>query len=101
VPPEPGWPPLLVPPEPVVPLFWSTTVPVMVGLVLCGVMVSVFSETQYEYFMVSSVVSTLLEVVYMPLADAKKDTNPIPPDCATLAEQLHPPLAAAVQWAEE
>jgi hypothetical protein len=51
-PPEPVCPPLptVVPPEPELPLFCSTIVPVMVGLVPWGVMVAVFAETQYEYF---------------------------------------------------
>ena len=101
-PPEPGWPPLaVVPPEPEVPLFWSTTVPAMATPVLCGVMVNVFPEAQYEYFKVSSVVSTLPEVVYAPLVSALKDTNAIPPACWTVAEQLHPPLAASGQLTEE
>jgi hypothetical protein len=30
--------------------FWNTMVPVMVGLVVCGVQVIFFPETQYEYF---------------------------------------------------
>jgi hypothetical protein len=29
--------------------FWNRTVPVMVGLVLCGVQAILFPETQYEY----------------------------------------------------
>jgi len=81
--------------------FWSTIVPVVVGLVLCGVMVSVFPETQYEYCVLLSVVTRLPEVVYVPLADAYGDTTPIPPVCWTVAEQSHPPPAASVQVSEE
>jgi hypothetical protein len=32
----------------VVPFFWNTTVPVVLGFVVCGVHVIVFPETQYE-----------------------------------------------------
>jgi len=35
-----------VPPEPEVALFWSVMLPVMVGLVICGVTVSVPPDTQ-------------------------------------------------------
>ena len=35
--------------EPWLALVWSTIVPVTVGLALCGVRVTVFPETQYEY----------------------------------------------------
>ena len=60
-------PPLpVVPPVPELPLFWSTIVPVIVGLVLCGVRVSVFAETQYEYCVSPAspeIVSTLPAVV--------------------------------------
>ena len=43
-------PPPVAPPVPELPLFWSTIVPVTVGLVLCGVTVNLSAETQYEYF---------------------------------------------------
>jgi hypothetical protein len=43
--------------------FWNTTVPVVVGLVLCGVQVIVFPDTQYEYFASLPIVTTLPEVV--------------------------------------
>jgi hypothetical protein len=49
----------VAPPEP----FWNTTVPVVVGLVPCGVQVILFPETQYEYCRPSSVVTTLPEVL--------------------------------------
>jgi hypothetical protein len=52
-----------VPPEPPLPFFWNTTVPVRVGLVICGVQVIVLPETQYEYFASLSSVTTLLAVV--------------------------------------
>jgi hypothetical protein len=38
-------------------------VPVVVGLVLCGVQVILLPETQYEYFVALSIVTTLPEVV--------------------------------------
>jgi hypothetical protein len=44
------------------PFFWNTTVPVRVGLAICGVQVIVLPETQYEYFASLSNVSTLLAV---------------------------------------
>src|SRR5881392_1652480 len=50
VPPAPVAPPVpAVPPVPEPPAFCRTIVPVTVGLVLCGVRVSVFPEAQYEY----------------------------------------------------
>ena len=54
-----------MPAVPVVLLFVNTIVPDCVGLVLCGVRVSVFPETQYEYFASGtlSVVSVLPDVV--------------------------------------
>jgi hypothetical protein len=82
--------------------FWSTIVPVNVPVLLvpCGVVVMVFPETQYEY-RPSEVVTTLPEVVYVPLADALRDISPIPPVCWTTAEHVHPPpLAAFMQVTE-
>ena len=76
-------------------------VPVIVGLVLCGVMVSVFAETQYEYFLPSSFVPTLPEVINWPVVDGAEETNPIVPFCWTWAWHVHPPPAAAVQLTEE
>jgi hypothetical protein len=70
-------------------------VPVVVGIVLCGVRGNVLSETQYEYRLPSSVVPTLPEVVNKPLVDGLGDTNPIPPVFWTWAWQVHPPPAAA------
>ncbi len=66
MPPELTCPPLPVaPPEPELPLLWSTIAPVMVGRLLCGVMVIVFPETQYEYCVSPEspeIVTTLPEV---------------------------------------
>jgi hypothetical protein len=55
----------VVPPVPVVPPFWNTIVPIRVGPVFCGVMVSVFPETQYEYLVLPEspeIVTRSLEV---------------------------------------
>jgi hypothetical protein len=71
--------------------------PVIVGLVLCGVMVSVLAETQYEYFLPSSFVATSPEVVNMPAVDGLGETNPIVPFCWTWAWHVHPPPATAEQ----
>jgi hypothetical protein len=92
--PEPVLEPVLLP-------CWDTTVPVVVGLAVCGVHVSVFPETQYENFVPSEVVITPPEVVYVPLVDGLADTHPSPPVSWTVAEQLHPPLAASVQVTDE
>jgi hypothetical protein len=50
--------------------------------------------------LVLSIVITLLAVVKFPLVDGSEDTNPKAPGCSTVAEQLHPPPAAAVQLTE-
>src|SRR6185312_11078774 len=62
VPPAPVLPPVpTVPPAPDEPLPCRTTVPVVFGD--CGVTVSVFPETQVEYFIDPSYVSVLPDVV--------------------------------------
>lgn len=76
LPPEPE--PLL---EPELPVFWNTTVPVVVGLVPCGAKVVLFPETQYEYWAPFWVVTTLLEVVYVPSVDGLTESKPIVPVC--------------------
>jgi hypothetical protein len=81
------------------PLPCRTTVPVRVGVVLCGVRVSVLPDVQYEYCgPIEEVVMTLagVVVVKVPLADADSDTTPNPPVCWTVAEHAHPPPAASV-----
>jgi hypothetical protein len=90
-------PALPLEPEPL--LDWTTIVPVVVGLVVCGVMVNVFPETQYEYGVVLIVIA-LPEVVKLPLVDGAPDTTPIPPAWWTVAEHVHPPLAAGVQTSD-
>jgi hypothetical protein len=84
--------------------FWSTIVPVVVGLVGCGVMVSVLPETQYEYGVLyrplCEVVSVLPEVVYSAIVVAIMFTTPIPPVCWTWFWHVHPPPAASVQVPE-
>ena len=80
--------------------FWSTTEPVAVGFVLCGAMVMLFPETQYEYGVLPSSVSTLPEGLYVPLVDGPMDGNPIPPVCWTVVGHVHPPPAADVQLTE-
>jgi hypothetical protein len=47
--------------------------------------------------MSSEFVSTLHEVVYVPLGDGSLYTSPSPPASWTTAEQLHPLPAAEVQ----
>jgi hypothetical protein len=76
----------------------------MVGSVLCRVMLSVFPETQYEYCVTywvswSVVVSTLPELVYVPLADGYKPNDPSPPVCWTVPEHEHSPCAVPMQLA--
>ena len=72
-----------MPPAPDVVLFVSTIVPDCSGLVLCGIMVNVFPETQYEYFASGtlSVMSVLPEVVYPPAVCGSTDSSPIEPGC--------------------
>ena len=65
--------------------------PVVVTLVLCGVSVKLLPDAQYEYFNVSSIVSTLPDVDNEPLFEASGETNPRPPVCCTVAVQAHPP----------
>jgi hypothetical protein len=80
------------------PLPCRTTVPVRVGLVLCGVTVSVLPDAQYEYCgPIDEVVMTLPAVVNVPLAEADSDNTPKPPVCWTVAEHAQPPPAALVQ----
>jgi hypothetical protein len=98
--PEAALEPELVPEVELVP-FCRTMVPVTVGLVLSGVTVSVVPETQYAYAALSEVVNVLPDVVRVPLAVGLADTSPIPPDCATVPVQLHPPLEASVQSTDE
>jgi hypothetical protein len=74
---------------------------VVFGVSLCGVMVSVFTETQYEYCKSSGpVVTTLSEVMKVPLVDAPMDTDPIAPVCSTVAEHVHPPVTDSTQMTE-
>jgi hypothetical protein len=47
----------------VLPPFWNTIVPVVVGFVVCGVQVILLPATQYEYFAALSAVTTLPEAV--------------------------------------
>jgi hypothetical protein len=73
----------------------------VVGLVLCGVQAILFPETQYEYFFSLSVVTTLPEVVYLPVVVGSTDSNPSPAVCLMVAGQVHPPpLAAFLQFTE-
>ena len=73
-------------------------------LVVCGVMVSVVPETQYEYgvpFRPSEIVTVLPEVEYELPVNALVSTAPIPPVWSTVAGHEHPPpLAASAQLAE-
>jgi hypothetical protein len=43
--------------------FCSSTVPVVIGLVVCGVQLAVFPVTQYEYCEPAPVLTALFEVV--------------------------------------
>jgi hypothetical protein len=51
-------------------------VPVSVGLVLCGVSVNVFPETQYEYPTLSAFLITSFDAVYEPVVDGPVKASP-------------------------
>ena len=99
-PPPPPAPPLPDPPLPVEVPFWSTIVPVMLGLVLCGVTVSLLPATQYEYLVLSWVMVIVLDaVVKLPSVLGPLVTNPIVPFCLTTPVHEQPPLAESTQVA--
>jgi hypothetical protein len=57
-------------------------VPVVVGLVVCGVMDNVPPETQYAYAVPPEFVKVPLpDVLYVSVVDALLDTTPSPPGC--------------------
>jgi hypothetical protein len=95
-PPPPGAPPL-----PVELPFWNTMVPAMVGLVLCGVIVSLLPATQYAYIVLSwEIVIVLLAVVKLPSVLGLETGKPTVPVWFTVPEHVHPPSAASVQLAD-
>ena len=74
--------------------------PVVVGLVLCGVQVILLPDTQYAYFASPSSVATLPEVWKVPLVEASTETTPAQPVWLTVAAHVHSLPAADVQVTE-
>jgi hypothetical protein len=73
-------------------------VPVTIGLVLCGVKVSLLFATQYENCVLSWVLVMLVPaVVKLPLVCGSEVTKAIEPVCLTVAEHVHPPSAESTQ----